>query len=740
MGFKGLADRYEQTYKDLYQLPVKTQEGDEPFLSFRPDDPKRHQTDNDTPQVFTGTIERETLRLARYLKSTRGSSFFLKQAELQTGNTFGETRLFNPLFVGSLILPFVRVQRSLDTALQQSPTDGSSGAISFSSIANASITGDSTKSPGSDNSIGAAGRLQISTKNRVIAQRIGAKGGTGLLNLLLPGNPLSRAVSGIMNSVGERGIVAVNDRPEIDFQGEYFSVAMWRGFTSAGKDGDPIKSATDQLLHGNIKSAGQTLLNGLKTKIFGSAGKLGTLTNTTGGRGGPSTQYSGYRYFVTNGADENSVDRYLSKTIEFESISTGVAGKSTLVPRASMNVFVRSPHLRVQASATAQTKSKTTAASIDKAKKDLNNILKTITKAAGTLFGSSAASKVNQFISPLQAKTITVDTSDPNPGRARMIYPELSLQSRYEAQKESLATITDKQITDWKKTYDPANINRFGGFRGTGESNTYANGKNGKKMAGFDGGLIPDYTNNLGSLSNAKVPSYIISDPINANGIQAIFDNGSKKDSTVSKTVMKHIRDIGGNVIDFLFYDFVNSKVLPFRAFLTNIGESVTPNYAEQQYIGRIDRNIVYTGVLRDISFTFRVQAFSASEMDNVWKKINYLTGLTYPSKYTDGFLVPPLVKLTIGDLFKDQPGYIKSMSYKFDDDDWEIDIGSQVPMGVTVEISFSIIEKQQMQTSSNFHPYDYVITPIDQNAISNAVQAIQNINLNIPDATPGVG
>ena len=688
MAFKGLADRYEATYKDLYELPIKTQKTDEPFLSFRPDDPKRDQTKHDSQQIFPGTIERETLRLGRYLKSNRGMMFIVRQAELQTGNTFSETRIFNPLFVTSGIVPFVHVQRSLDSALA-SPMDGTN------------------KSPASDGQMGSAGRLQLATKNKVIADRMGAKGGTGLLNLILPGNPLSRAVSGVMNAVGERGIVAVDTRPEIDFQGEYFAVATWRGFSSVGKDGDPIKSATNQLLHGDIKGAGKTLLNGLKTKVFGSAGTLGTLTNTTGGRGGTSTQYAGYRYFITHGSDETSVDRYLSKTIEFESISTGVAGQFRNVPRASMDAFVRTPHLRTVTAAKGKAKVTTPATSLEKKKQELNKVLSTIKKVATTLFGSN--NKVNQFISPLEAKQITVDTSDPNPGRARMIYPELSLESRYDAQKESMASTVDEQITGWKKTYNPSTINKFGGFRGTAETTTY--GKSGERSAGFVGGLTPDYQTNLNSLSHTKAPSYVIGDPLNANGMDAIIDNKDSKSGVVSSTVLKDLRDRGGNLIDFMFYDFVNTKVLPFRAFLTDIAESISPNVSDQPYIGRLERNIVYIGVMRELSFTFRIQAFSASEMDNVWKKINYLTGLAYPSKYADGFMVPPLVKLTIGDVYKDQPGYIKSMSYKFDDDDWEIDVGNQVPMGVTVNIAFSVIEKQQMSTKSTFYPYDGEIT-----------------------------
>ena len=62
-----------------------------------------------------------------------------------------------------------------------------------------------------------------------------------------------------------------------------------------------------------------------------------------------------------------------------------------------------------------------------------------------------------------------------------------------------------------------------------------------------------------------------------------------------------------------------------------------------------------------------------------MWQRINYLVGLTKPANYTQGnqtnpsniysrFMIPPLVKFTIGDMYKNQPGVIKSVGMNIPD------------------------------------------------------------------------
>ena len=81
------------------------------------------------------------------------------------------------------------------------------------------------------------------------------------------------------------------------------------------------------------------------------------------------------------------------------------------------------------------------------------------------------------------------------------------------------------------------------------------------------------------------------------------------------------------------------------------------------RYLGRADQVVVYTGFTRTMSVEFDVVAFSIDELHPMWQRINYMVGLTKPAKYTeDGFIVPPMIKFNLGDIYRNQPVYIGSV------------------------------------------------------------------------------
>src|SRR5690606_19606575 len=81
---------------------------------------------------------------------------------------------------------------------------------------------------------------------------------------------------------------------------------------------------------------------------------------------------------------------------------------------------------------------------------------------------------------------------------------------------------------------------------------------------------------------------------------------------------------------------------------------------------------------------------------------LNYLTGLCFPAGYSNGFMIPPFVKITIGDLYVNQPGFFRSINHTVENDTpWDIEEPYQAPHGIVTSIAFSIIEKHQMQTDN---------------------------------------
>ena len=53
--------------------------------------------------------------------------------------------------------------------------------------------------------------------------------------------------------------------------------------------------------------------------------------------------------------------------------------------------------------------------------------------------------------------------------------------------------------------------------------------------------------------------------------------------------------------IKFMFKDVTNNKYLVFRAILDGVSDSITPNFSDNQYIGRPDKLYTYTGTDRSV-------------------------------------------------------------------------------------------------------------------------------------------
>jgi hypothetical protein len=183
------------------------------------------------------------------------------------------------------------------------------------------------------------------------------------------------------------------------------------------------------------------------------------------------------------------------------------------------------------------------------------------------------------------------------------------------------------------------------------------------------------------------------------------------------------------DLIKFWFYDITNEKFIPFRATVKGISERYTSNWDEFQYIGNADKVYNYKGFTRALSFNFTAVAMSLKELLPMWTRINYLLSLSKPSKYLGGsYIVPPLVQLTIGDLYKNQPIVINSLGMTIPENaTWEtIDESNvtnynyyngritsdkssvaQFPYEAEISVDCNILEKETpMVGKSNFGDY----------------------------------
>jgi hypothetical protein len=147
--------------------------------------------------------------------------------------------------------------------------------------------------------------------------------------------------------------------------------------------------------------------------------------------------------------------------------------------------------------------------------------------------------------------------------------------------------------------------------------------------------------------------------------------------------------------------------------------------------IGRADPNYHYTGYSRDLNLDFTVYATDRDELKPIWRKLNALAGYTAPQyNATDITLGAPWMRVTIGDVFHQQPMILSSLSYTLHDGDttWEINIEDdptmmQVPHKVTVSCAFNVVGDFIPQRNGRFYSlndtknYDATGLPIKGNS-----------------------
>lgn len=189
----------------------------------------------------------------------------------------------------------------------------------------------------------------------------------------------------------------------------------------------------------------------------------------------------------------------------------------------------------------------------------------------------------------------------------------------------------------------------------------------------------------------------------------------------------------------FFFKDLRTNNFIIFRGYLSGISENIAPSWSEQSYIGRSEKNWIYQGADRSISFTFKLAAQTAKELDSIYQKLSYLTGLSYPEYMTDMFLNtateravprfktrmrPPLARMRLGDLYGNPYGktregilgFVKSLSYTFPDESpWETRHGQRVPKIIDVSAEWQVIHEE---VPSMDYPEFYGYNPKKENEV----------------------
>jgi hypothetical protein len=150
--------------------------------------------------------------------------------------------------------------------------------------------------------------------------------------------------------------------------------------------------------------------------------------------------------------------------------------------------------------------------------------------------------------------------------------------------------------------------------------------------------------------------------------------------------------------------------IIVFRAILTSLSDSFSPQWTDVKMIGRADPNYQYTSYARSLSVDFDIVITDRDEIKPTWRKLNALAGYCAPTyDPTSIALVGPWMRITLGDLFHQTPVVLDSLSYTYDlDHSWEINIEGdkemfETPRKISVSCTFKVITDTLPQNNGRF-------------------------------------
>ena len=171
----------------------------------------------------------------------------------------------------------------------------------------------------------------------------------------------------------------------------------------------------------------------------------------------------------------------------------------------------------------------------------------------------------------------------------------------------------------------------------------------------------------------------------------------------------------GGDYPDLIKLSFTTDGVgtIQFRGTVNSINETFTPSWTEIKYSGRAENAYLYDTFGRELNFGFRVYAYSVSELQPMWQRLEKLGKMTMPTYVSSGYR-GNITKFTLGTMYKNFPALISSLQYAIPDEfTWEIGLnkgskGNELPMGVDVTIGLKLLGKK-LHSTENTPIYDYI-------------------------------
>ena len=175
--------------------------------------------------------------------------------------------------------------------------------------------------------------------------------------------------------------------------------------------------------------------------------------------------------------------------------------------------------------------------------------------------------------------------------------------------------------------------------------------------------------------------------------------DGTKKDS----------KQVSYDEYDFValkFYSITKERTAQFRATITGLTETFAPTWDSNKFVGNPFNFYTYSGIERSVQFNFKVYSLSILEHLAAWERLNFLASLVYPTYGGRGdvYTVPPFLKFTLGNMYRNKECFIDSLIYTVDDNNmWEIGQNSisdtyadlKLPTIIDVGVTLKFVENK---------------------------------------------
>jgi hypothetical protein len=255
---------------------------------------------------------------------------------------------------------------------------------------------------------------------------------------------------------------------------------------------------------------------------------------------------------------------------------------------------------------------------------------------------------------------------------------------------------------------------------------------------------LPYITQNIPNQRNVKNPTYSKSDAVKSFLIDSenLPKFKTKKDLVnISKPWYSETGNpepfADGTLLDdydfipLRFYSVSKKTGVSFKATISGLTETISPSWDSNKFLGNPYNFYTYNSVERSVSFNFKVYSLNQSEHISAWQKLNFLAGLAYPqTSVALIYTIPPFIKFTLGDMYRNKECFIESLSFEIDDTTpWEIGLNPsaagrdnqrigtlskngiakdyKLPTIVNVNVNIKFIETQGTIAGKRLYAYD---------------------------------